>query len=191
MVLENKKKTFFEEVKFYWVLVIFLLTTNNPRRPTSCIFVKFCLGIFVQQWKSNIITYYQKNLKLPFPLSSTHIAFDETVGIAIQHHWVAGLYVGNLPLQKHSLLSSSPKEILKERRSFTVRALFCCSRDSESPVMAKLFWLTKKKLLFIEPRSDHSLLMSVTNWLTHWLTDKLVEDWMNKPKYAEYADYAD
>ena len=44
---------------------------------------------------------------------------------------------------------------------------------------------------FIGPRSDHSLPMSVTNWLTHWLTDKLVEDWMNKPKYAEYADYAD
>ena len=46
-------------------------------------------------------------------------------------------------------------------------------------------------LIVIGPRSDHSLLMSVTNWLTHWLTDKLVEDWINKPKYAEYADYAD
>ena len=150
MVLETQKKTFVEEVKFYWVLVIFLLTTNNPRWPTSCIFVKFCLGIFVQQWKSNMITYYQKNLRLPFPLSSTHIAFDETVGIAIQHHWVAGLYVGNFPLQKHSLPSSPPREILKERRSFTVRALFCCSRDSESPVMAKLFWLTKRGTAFYD-----------------------------------------
>ena len=32
---------------------------------------------------------------------------------------------------------------------------------------------------FIGPRSDHSLPMSLTNWLTHSLTNKLVEDWMN------------
>ena len=40
--------------------------------------------------------------------------------------------------------------------------------------------------IFIGPRSDHSLPMS----LTDWLTDKL-EDWMNWLKYADYADCAD
>ena len=41
--------------------------------------------------------------------------------------------------------------------------------------------------LIIGPRSDHSLRMS----LTDWLTDDLVGDWMNWPKYADYTDYAD
>ena len=49
----------------------------------------------------------------------------------------------------------------------------------------------KKFILFIGPRSDHSLLMSVTHSLTHWLTNDLVEDWMNWPKYTDDADYAD
>ena len=39
----------------------------------------------------------------------------------------------------------------------------------------------------IGPRSDHSLPLSVTDWLT----DDLVEDWMNWPKYADYRDFAD
>ena len=41
--------------------------------------------------------------------------------------------------------------------------------------------------IFIGPRSDHSLPMSVTHWLSH----KLVEDLMNWPKYVDYADQAD
>ena len=45
--------------------------------------------------------------------------------------------------------------------------------------------------IFIGPRSDHSLPMSLTNWLTDSLTHDLVEDWMNWPKYADYADYSD
>ena len=44
---------------------------------------------------------------------------------------------------------------------------------------------------FIGPRSHHSLPMSVTNWLTHSLTDDLVEYWINWPKYADFADYVD
>ena len=40
---------------------------------------------------------------------------------------------------------------------------------------------------FIGPRSDHSLPMSVTHWLTH----DLVEDLMNWPKCAHFADYVD
>ena len=44
--------------------------------------------------------------------------------------------------------------------------------------------------IFIGPRSDHSLPMSLTNWLTDSLTHDLVEDWMNWPKYADYADQA-
>ena len=28
-------------------------------------------------------------------------------------------------------------------------------------------------------------------WLTHSLTNELVEDWMNWPKYADHADQAD
>ena len=41
--------------------------------------------------------------------------------------------------------------------------------------------------IFIRPRSDHCLPMSFTDWLT----DGLVEDWMNWPKCADFADYAD
>ena len=41
--------------------------------------------------------------------------------------------------------------------------------------------------IFIGPRSDQSLPLSVTNSLTH----DLVEDWMNWPKYADYRDFAD
>ena len=56
--------------------------------------------------------------------------------------------------------------------------------------------------IFIGPRSDHSLPMSVTNWLTDSLSHDLVEDWMNWPFlttilnstlmhiYAKYAYYA-
>ena len=47
------------------------------------------------------------------------------------------------------------------------------------------------EIIFIGPRSDHSLPMSLTHSLTHWLTDDLVEDWMNWPKGADYADYVD
>ena len=43
--------------------------------------------------------------------------------------------------------------------------------------------------IFIGPRSDHSLPMSVTDWLTNWLTNDLVEDWMNWPECADFADY--
>ena len=46
---------------------------------------------------------------------------------------------------------------------------------------------SNSETIFIGPRSDHSLRMSVTNSLTN----NLVEDWMNWPTYAEYADYAD
>ena len=43
-----------------------------------------------------------------------------------------------------------------------------------------------RQFLFIGPRSDHSLPMSVTNWMTN----ELVEDLMNWPKYVDYADQA-
>ena len=43
------------------------------------------------------------------------------------------------------------------------------------------------RCLFIGPRSDHGLPMSLNDSLTDWLTDKLVEDWLNWPKYADYA----
>ena len=55
-------------------------------------------------------------------------------------------------------------------------------------------WMKSPKIdvnIFIGPWSDHSLPMSLTDSLTHWLTDELVEDWMNWPKYADYADKAD
>ena len=45
--------------------------------------------------------------------------------------------------------------------------------------------------IFIGPRSNHSLPMSLTHWLTNSLNDDLVEDWINWPKHADYADYAD
>ena len=48
---------------------------------------------------------------------------------------------------------------------------------------------TNSDLIFIRPMSDHSQPMSV--WLTDSLTDELLEDWMNWPKYADDADYAD
>ena len=54
------------------------------------------------------------------------------------------------------------------------------------------FYPTLPHPVFIRPRSDHSLPMSVTNSLTDWLTNLLnVEDLMNWPKYADYADYDD
>ena len=46
-------------------------------------------------------------------------------------------------------------------------------------------------IIFIGPRSDHSLPMSVTDWLTDWLSHDLVEDIMNWPKCEDFADYAD
>ena len=54
-----------------------------------------------------------------------------------------------------------------------------------------LLWIARRKAwmrvksIFIGPRSDHSLPMSVTNWLTHSLTDDLVEDLMNWPLLME------
>ena len=62
---------------------------------------------------------------------------------------------------------------------------FCCSFFWNSPSR-----LPQYSVLFIGPRSDHSLRMSVTDWLTdsltHWLTNDLVEDeWMNWPLLME------
>ena len=31
----------------------------------------------------------------------------------------------------------------------------------------------------------------LTDWLTHSLTNEIVENWMNWPKYADYEDYVD
>ena len=45
---------------------------------------------------------------------------------------------------------------------------------------------------FIGPRSDHSLPMSVTDWLTHSLTSLLKLEWIDlHADYAEYAQYAE
>ena len=41
--------------------------------------------------------------------------------------------------------------------------------------------------IFIGPKSDHSLPMSLTNSLT----DDLIENWMNWPRYTDYADQAE
>ena len=45
-----------------------------------------------------------------------------------------------------------------------------------------------KYLSDVDIEMKYSLPMSVTESL---LLDKLVEDWMNWPKYADYAEYAD
>ena len=54
---------------------------------------------------------------------------------------------------------------------------------SQSPLQLGMYLCTNPAV-FIWPRSDHSLRLSVTDWLT----DYLVEDWMNWPKYADYTD---
>ena len=52
-------------------------------------------------------------------------------------------------------------------------------------VYTTTYHLSSVFYIFIGPRSDHSLPMSVT----HSLTDDLVKDWMNWPECADFADY--
>ena len=52
---------------------------------------------------------------------------------------------------------------------------------------ASLYHLCLSSLIFIGPRSDHSLPMSVTHWLTNWRPC-----WrLNELTFAEYAEYAE
>ena len=69
-------------------------------------------------------------------------------------------------------------------------AMFDFSKLSYSPGLI-FFNICSFFSFFIRPRSDHSLPMSVTHWLTDSLTHELVEDWMNWLKCADQADYAD
>ena len=63
----------------------------------------------------------------------------------------------------------------------------CLSRNPNFYIVDPDFSQVDLQGVFIGPRSDHSLPMSLTNWLTN----ELVEDGMNWPECADYTDYAD
>ena len=46
-------------------------------------------------------------------------------------------------------------------------------------LVLKLFGLKIWSCIFIGPRSDHSIPMSVTDWLTHWFTTLLKIEWID------------
>ena len=54
-----------------------------------------------------------------------------------------------------------------------------------------LFLNLAKIHIFIGPRSDHSLPMSLTHSLTHDLLELMYESWPKYEDYANFADYAD